>query len=49
VEKLEILKSPEERQRRLLEIPYVHTDLNINSSYESEEDAGVSHKKILGS
>ncbi|KAJ6682180.1 ZINC FINGER CCCH DOMAIN-CONTAINING PROTEIN 44 [Salix koriyanagi] len=48
VEKLEILKSPEEHQRRLLEIPYVHTDPNINSSYESEEDAGVSHKKKQG-
>ncbi|KAJ6413206.1 hypothetical protein OIU84_006077 [Salix udensis] len=48
VEKLEILKSPEEHQRRLLEIPYVHTDPNINSSYESEEDAGFSHKKKQG-
>ncbi|KAF9682230.1 hypothetical protein SADUNF_Sadunf05G0087100 [Salix dunnii] len=48
VEKLEILQSPEEHQRRLLEIPYVHTDPNINSSYESEEDAGVSHKKKQG-
>ncbi|KAJ6367202.1 hypothetical protein OIU77_003550 [Salix suchowensis] len=45
VEKLELLKSPEERQRRLLEIPYVHADPNMNPSYESEEDSGESHNK----
>ncbi|CAK7334377.1 unnamed protein product [Dovyalis caffra] len=48
VEKLELLKSPEERQRRLLEIPNVHADPNMNPSYESEEDAGESHKKKQG-
>uniref|UniRef100_A0A6N2LA59 Zinc finger CCCH domain-containing protein 44 n=1 Tax=Salix viminalis TaxID=40686 RepID=A0A6N2LA59_SALVM len=48
VEKLELLKSPEERQRRLLEIPYVHADPNMNPSYESEEDSGESHNKKQG-
>ncbi|KAH9768392.1 GW repeat-and PHD finger-containing protein NERD [Citrus sinensis] len=38
VEKLEILSSPEERKRRLLEIPEVHVDPKIDPSYESEED-----------
>jgi hypothetical protein len=48
VEKLELLKSPEERQRRLLEIPDVHADPNMNPSYDSEEDSGESHKKKQG-
>lgn len=30
---------PEERQRRLNEIPEVHADLKMNPNYESEEDA----------
>ncbi|KAJ7946707.1 Zinc finger CCCH domain-containing protein 19 [Quillaja saponaria] len=38
VEKLQILKSPEERQRRLEEIPEIHADPNMDPSYESEED-----------
>ncbi|XP_024036447.1 zinc finger CCCH domain-containing protein 44 isoform X5 [Citrus clementina] len=38
VEKLEILNSPEERKRRLLEIPEVHVDPKMDPSYESEED-----------
>uniref|UniRef100_A0A6M2F249 Zinc finger CCCH domain-containing protein 44 n=1 Tax=Populus davidiana TaxID=266767 RepID=A0A6M2F249_9ROSI len=48
VEKLDLLKSPEERQRRLLEIPDVHADPNMNPSYDSEEDSGESHKKKQG-
>ncbi|XP_065865443.1 zinc finger CCCH domain-containing protein 19 [Euphorbia lathyris] len=38
VEKLQLLKSPGERQRRLEEIPEVHADPNMDPSYESEED-----------
>lgn len=38
VEKLQRLKTPEERQRRLEEIPEVHSDPNMDPSYESEED-----------
>lgn len=38
MEKLEILNSPEERKRRLLEIPEVHVDPKMDPSYESEED-----------
>ncbi|XP_050209121.1 zinc finger CCCH domain-containing protein 19-like [Mercurialis annua] len=42
VEKLDLLKSPKERQRRLHEIPDVHMDPNMDPSHESEEDAGDS-------
>ncbi|XP_047152974.1 zinc finger CCCH domain-containing protein 19-like isoform X2 [Vigna umbellata] len=38
VEKLQLLKTPEERQRRLEEIPEIHVDPNMDPSYESEED-----------
>ncbi|XP_022725288.1 zinc finger CCCH domain-containing protein 19-like isoform X2 [Durio zibethinus] len=38
VEKLQILKTPEERQRRLEEIPEIHVDPNMDPSYESEDD-----------
>ncbi|KAL9690179.1 hypothetical protein QQ045_010575 [Rhodiola kirilowii] len=38
VEKLQNLKKPEERQRRLQEIPKVHSDPKMDPSYESEED-----------
>ncbi|GAU26283.1 hypothetical protein TSUD_224750 [Trifolium subterraneum] len=39
---LQLLNSPEERQRRLHEIPDVHSDPNLESLYESDEDAGES-------
>ncbi|CAK8539975.1 unnamed protein product [Lathyrus sativus] len=42
VEKLELLNSHEERQRRLHEIPDIHSDPNLDSLYESDEDAGES-------
>ncbi|XP_073220284.1 zinc finger CCCH domain-containing protein 44-like isoform X2 [Cicer arietinum] len=42
VEKLQLLNSLEERQRRLHEIPDVHSDPNLDSLYESDEDAGES-------
>lgn len=39
VEKLELLKTPEEHQRRLHKIPDVHLDPNMDPDYESEEEA----------
>ncbi|XP_022763175.1 zinc finger CCCH domain-containing protein 19-like isoform X2 [Durio zibethinus] len=45
VEKLQILKTPEERQRRLEEIPVIHVDPNMDPSYESEEDEGEDDKR----
>ncbi|XP_022747610.1 zinc finger CCCH domain-containing protein 19-like isoform X1 [Durio zibethinus] len=45
VEKLQILKAPEERQRRLEEIPEIHVDPKMDPSYESEEDEGEDDKK----
>ncbi|XP_073293450.1 zinc finger CCCH domain-containing protein 44-like isoform X1 [Primulina huaijiensis] len=38
VHKLQLLKSPEERQRRIAEIPVVHDDPKMSPAYESEED-----------
>ncbi|CAL5378369.1 unnamed protein product [Camellia sinensis] len=38
VEKLQLLKTPEERRLRLEEIPEIHADPNMDPSYESEED-----------
>ncbi|WOH00462.1 hypothetical protein DCAR_0519825 [Daucus carota subsp. sativus] len=40
VEKIQLLKAPEERQRRLSQIPEVCSDPNMDPDYESEEDAG---------
>ncbi|GAA0143652.1 hypothetical protein LIER_04285 [Lithospermum erythrorhizon] len=45
VEKLQLLDTPEERQRRLSEIPEVHADPKMNPDYESEPDAGVTDQK----
>lgn len=42
VEKIQLLKTPEERQRRLREIPEVHSDPKMDPDYESEENAGES-------
>ncbi|PIN26856.1 RNA polymerase I transcription factor UAF [Handroanthus impetiginosus] len=38
VEKLQLLKSPEERQRRISEVPEIHADPKMSPNYESEED-----------
>ncbi|MCD7449412.1 hypothetical protein HAX54_052117 [Datura stramonium] len=46
IEKLELLKTPEERHRRLLEIPEVHADPKMNPDYESEGDDGEHNDKI---
>ncbi|MCD9641339.1 hypothetical protein HAX54_027493 [Datura stramonium] len=45
VEKLELLKTPEENQRRLLKIPEVHADPKMDPNYETEEDARESGDK----
>ncbi|XP_006340701.1 zinc finger CCCH domain-containing protein 44-like [Solanum tuberosum] len=45
VEKLELLKTPEERHRRQLEIPEVHADPKMNPDYESEGDDGEHNDK----
>lgn len=37
MEKLQLLKTPEERRRRLEEIPEIHADPKMDPSYESEE------------
>ncbi|CAI9769068.1 unnamed protein product [Fraxinus pennsylvanica] len=38
VEKLQLLKTPDERHRRLEEIPEIHGDPKMDPSYESDED-----------
>ncbi|CAN4124190.1 unnamed protein product [Withania somnifera] len=45
VEKLELLKTPDEHQRRLLAIPEVHADPKMDPNYETEEDARESDDK----
>ncbi|RDY03406.1 Zinc finger CCCH domain-containing protein 44, partial [Mucuna pruriens] len=40
-----LLISPEERQRRLHEIPDVHSDPNLDSMFESDEDDGESDER----
>ncbi|XP_020552373.1 zinc finger CCCH domain-containing protein 44-like isoform X2 [Sesamum indicum] len=37
-DKLQLLKSPEEHQRRLSEVPEIHADRKMSPDYESEED-----------
>ncbi|KAL0344307.1 UNVERIFIED_CONTAM: Zinc finger CCCH domain-containing protein 44 [Sesamum angustifolium] len=37
--KLQLLKSPEEHQRRLSEVPEIHADPKMSPDYESEQDA----------
>ena len=48
MEKLQLLNSPEERQRRLREIPEVHSDPNLDLMFESDEDAGDSDERKQG-
>ncbi|GER42295.1 zinc finger CCCH domain-containing protein 19 [Striga asiatica] len=38
VEKLQLLKTPEERRRRLDEIPEIHADPKMDPSYESDDN-----------
>ncbi|KAK4262097.1 hypothetical protein QN277_027703 [Acacia crassicarpa] len=44
-EKLQFLNSPEERQRRLDEIPKVYPDPNLDSMFDSDEDAEKSGER----
>jgi hypothetical protein len=48
VEKLQLLKTPEERQRRLEEIPEIHADPNMDPSHESDEDESETEDKRQG-
>ncbi|XP_076926735.1 zinc finger CCCH domain-containing protein 19-like [Bidens hawaiensis] len=45
VEKLEVLKTPEERARRLQDIPVIHGDPTMDPSCESEDDTKEDDKK----
>lgn len=45
VEKLQLLKSPEERQRRLEEIPEIHADPKMDPDCESEDDVDKEEKE----
>ncbi|CAL5205657.1 unnamed protein product [Lathyrus oleraceus] len=45
VEKLQLLKTPEERQRRLEEIPDIHVDPKMDPSYESDEGDEMEDKR----
>lgn len=38
MEKLQVLKTPEERRRKLKEIPEIHADPKMDPSYESDEN-----------
>ncbi|XP_059647605.1 zinc finger CCCH domain-containing protein 19-like [Cornus florida] len=48
VEKLQLLKTPKERRRRLEEIPEIHADPNMDPSHESEEEKEVSEDNRQG-
>ncbi|KAF4369619.1 hypothetical protein G4B88_021424 [Cannabis sativa] len=45
VEKLQLLKTPEERQRRLEDIPEIHADPNMDPNFESEEEEDAENKR----
>ncbi|KAG2694263.1 hypothetical protein I3843_08G129400 [Carya illinoinensis] len=45
MERIQLLSSPEERQRRLLEIIEVHIDPKMDPSYESEDNVGELDEK----
>ncbi|KAJ0428473.1 putative chromatin regulator PHD family [Helianthus annuus] len=45
VEKLEVLKTPEERARRLQDIPVIHDDPTMDPNHESEDDTNENDKK----
>lgn len=48
MEKIELLKSPEERLRRIQEIPDVHADPKMDPSYGSDDDSGEPDIKKQG-
>ncbi|KAI3812170.1 hypothetical protein L1987_16876 [Smallanthus sonchifolius] len=45
VEKLEVLKTPEERARRLQDIPVIHDDPTMDPNCESEDETNEDDKK----
>ncbi|XP_076908888.1 zinc finger CCCH domain-containing protein 19-like [Bidens hawaiensis] len=45
VEKLNVLKTPEERARRLEEVPLIHEDPTMDPEYGSEDDTDPDDKK----
>nr|TKS05425.1 hypothetical protein D5086_0000135220 [Populus alba] len=45
LERLQLLKTPEERQRILEGVPEIHADPNINPSHGSDEDEGETEDK----
>lgn len=45
VEKLQLLKTPEERERRLREIPEVHSDPKMNPDYETDDSEDSSNNE----
>ncbi|GAB2291756.1 hypothetical protein Dimus_026009 [Dionaea muscipula] len=45
VEKLQLLKTPEERRRRLDEIPVVHADPNMDPSHDSDDESPMENKR----
>ncbi|KAG5530265.1 hypothetical protein RHGRI_030586 [Rhododendron griersonianum] len=48
IEKLVLLKTPEERQRRLHEIPEVHADPKMDPNCDSDQDVGEIDNKKQG-
>lgn len=45
MEKLQLLKTPEERERRMREIPNVHSDPKMNPDYETDDAEEYSNKE----
>lgn len=45
MEKLQLLSSPEERQRRVNELPEIHVDLSMDPIYEAKSDSSLPGQK----
>lgn len=45
MEKLQLLSSPEERQRRLNELPEIHFDLSMDPMYEAKSYSSLPGQK----
>ncbi|CAN4119739.1 unnamed protein product [Withania somnifera] len=45
IEKLQLLKTPDERHRRLEEVPVIHADPKMDPSYESEDEDSESNDR----
>ncbi|CAA2974151.1 zinc finger CCCH domain-containing protein 19-like isoform X1 [Olea europaea var. sylvestris] len=46
VEKLQILRTPDERRRQLEEIPEIHADPKMDPSYESDDDGSETDESL---